>query len=521
MTTIRDDKFMNNGKHETEMNRSELTALVHHLAKIGIELSAEKDVDRLLEKILAECMEITGCDAGSLYFQEECDGSPCLRFRYTQNKSKSFPFKSFTLPINSNSMSGACAFNGVTYNLKTMDESFEKIGIRHDGSFDKSMGYKTCNMLVIPMKNYANEVIGVLQLINKKRDRSMILGEPETIPQHVIPFTDDEAEVIESLAAQAAILIERSQLFEEIEELLESFTISLVTALDQRDPITAGHSKRVTEYTLSLARAVNDVGYGPYKDQQFTEEEYKEMYYACLLHDVGKIGVREFVLMKRNKLLDSEMQTLYYKYQWIKSYLSTKQLSEELGENEKNILESIDDYWTFIEDVNKKGWLPDDEFAKLEAMGTLSFQNDDVGEVVLLTPHELESLSIRKGTLTQEEREMIQSHALFSFDILSGIKWTRELSNVPIISASHHEKVNGHGYPKGLTGEDMPLQARMLAIADIFDALTAKDRPYKPAIPIPKSLSIIQEEADRLSLDPDLVTIFIDEKAYELEAEGA
>ncbi len=528
--TSTDEKYMEN--------------LVHHLTQIGIELSAEKDVDKLLEKILIECMNITECDAGSLYFREDCEGEPCLRFRHTQNNSKTFPFTSFTLPINTNSIAGACAYHGKIFNLKSMDESFEKVGIKHDGSFDKSINYKTCNMLVIPMKNYAGDVIGVLQLINKKSDAKIKLGEPDTIPEHIVQFTDNEADIVEGLAAQAAILIERSQLFDEIEVLLESFTISLVTALDQRDPITAGHSKRVTEYALSLAHAVENIDYGPYKEQAFTDEEYKEMYYAGLLHDVGKIGVREFVLMKRNKLEDAEMHALYYKYQWIKNQLTIKRVTEKLTETEALILENIDGYWGFINDVNQKGFLPDEELAKLEFMGSLSFKsrrlkfelqdrnkkkddNDEIGEdglveeeIRLLSVHELESLSIRKGTLTDEERQMIQSHARFSFEILSGIKWTRDLSNVPIISASHHEKMNGEGYPAGLTATQMPIQARMLAVADIFDALTAKDRPYKPAIPIPKSLNIIQEEADRYHLDPDLVDIFIKEKAYELEAEG-
>ncbi len=519
---------MTSGSKQNEsMPEVYLEKLVQHLTQIGIELSAEKDVDKLLEKILLECMSITGCDAGSLYFKEDCEGEPCLRFRHTQNKSKSFPFKSFTLPINTNSIAGACAYNGKSYNLKSMDESYEKVGIHHDGSFDKSINYKTVNMMVIPMKNYNGEVIGVLQLINKKRDPATLLGEPETIPDHIVPFLDTEAEIIEGLAAQAAILIERSQLFDEIEDLLESFTVSLVTALDQRDPITAGHSKRVTEYALSLAHKVSEANYGRYKDVTFSQEEFKEMYYAGLLHDVGKIGVREFVLMKRNKLLDSEMDALFYKYQWIKNHLILKAKEFSLSETERRILENIDAYWHFISDVNQKGFLPDDELAKLQHMATLSFEANKLNKegeevktkVVLLSDHELESLSIRKGTLTKEERAMIESHAIFTYDILSGIKWTRELKNVPIISASHHEKINGEGYPKGLTAEEMPVQAKILAVADIFDALTAKDRPYKPAIPIPRTLEIITEEADRFHLDADLVEIFIKEKAYELEEE--
>lgn len=251
------------------------------------------------------------------------------------------------------------------------------------------------------------------------------------------------------------------------------------------------------------------------------------MYYAGLLHDVGKIGVREFVLMKQNKLLDSEMDALFYKYQWIKNHLILKSKEASLSETEALILENIDGYWHFISDVNQKGFLPDDELLKLQYMASLSFEankRNKEGEVVntkviLLDDHELESLSIKKGTLTKEERAMIESHALFTYEILSGIKWTRELKNVPIISASHHEKINGEGYPKGLTAEEMPVQAKILAVADIFDALTAKDRPYKPAIPIPKTLEIINEEAERFHLDADLVEIFIKEKAYELEEE--
>lgn len=520
--------MMKNINEHREIEAKFLDAIVEHLTHIGIELSAEKDVDKLLEKILIECMNITGCDAGSLYFKEDCDGGDCIRFRHTQNRSKSFPFKSFTMPLDTNSIAGACAFHGIIYNLKSMDETVEKIGIKHDGSFDKSVNYKTCNMLVIPMKNYNGEVIGVLQLINKKKDPNVVLGEPETIPDEITPFLDREAEIIESLAAQAAILIERSQLFDEIEELLESFTVSLVTALDQRDPITAGHSKRVTEYALNLAHKVSEIDYGPYANLSFSQEEFKEMYYAGLLHDVGKIGVREFVLMKENKLMDSEMQALYYKYQWIKNHLLIKSKEKNLTETESLIFKNIDEYWTFIDHINQTGYLPDDELAKLEAIGALEFsmlQKNAEGEVeeeniVMLTPHELKNLSIRKGTLTAEEREMIQSHARFSFEILSGIKWTRELSNVPIIGASHHEKMNGKGYPSGLTGGQMPVQARMLAVADIFDALTAKDRPYKPAIPVTRSLEIIQEEADRYHLDPDLVEIFVNEKAYVLEEGG-
>ena len=494
---------------------TDLSNIVWDLTEIGIKLTAEKDVDSLLQLILNECMNITTSDAGSLYIKEVVDDVPSIRFTYTENRSKVFPFSPFVMPINTKSIAGAAAYHGKTYNFKSMDETQDKIGITHNKSFDESYGYNTVNMLVIPMKNYDNEVIGVLQLINKKRAPEIILGQPEDIPNHIVPYTDDEARIVESLAAQAAILIERGLLFQSIEDMIKSFTETLVTALDSRDPITAGHSKRVADYGIALAEDASKSKIGKYRDIELTADEYKELYYAGLLHDVGKIGVREFVLMKENKLLDSEMEAIEYKLKWMHELLSMRKELKEATSKEVDLADKLLDYWDFIKALNQKGFLPDEDKLILDVIAECSVVNDDGIEIPLLTPHEYESLSIKRGTLTDEERKMIQSHALFSFNILSQVNWTPELSRIPLYAASHHEKLNGKGYPKGLLGTDMPLQSRVLAIADIFDALTAKDRPYKPAIPVPKTLAILQEEAEKGHLDDELVQIFIEEKTYE------
>ncbi len=491
--------------------------LINALVQVGVEISAQNDVDKLFEKILISCMDITDSDAGSIYFRQDTGH---LKFQYTKNRSKSFPFSSFTLPINDQSIAGACAYNGKTYVLQTMDETIDKIGIHHNSDFDKKMGYKTCNMLVIPMKNYDGDVIGVLQLINKKKNPSDILIPPYDYNEKIALYTDQEVSVVESLAAQAAILIERAQLIAGIESLLSSFINTLVTALDQRDTITAGHSRRVTKYAMNLARAVNEAKEGKYKDACFDELELKELYYAGLLHDVGKIGVREFVLMKDNKLTKDQMSVICYRYKWIMSELKVKINSGEGTDKDKYQVEMIPTWLEHIEDINTCGFLTDERKQKLAVICEQIVEINGE-EIPLITDEEKKFLSVQKGNLTAEERAMIQSHATYSFEILDGIEWTSELLDVPRIAGAHHEFLNGEGYPKGIKDDEIMLQSKILTVADIFDALTASDRPYKPAVPIPRSLSILEEEVKACHLDGELVRLFIDEKLYEIdEKEG-
>ncbi len=490
--------------------------LLDQISEIGLKLTAEKDVNKLLELILTECIKLTGSDAGSIYIKEQKDVAaeePQLVFMYTLNTSMSFPFKSFKLPINMNSISGACAMTGQTFNFKNMNDTFEILGFHHNRSFDESYGYETCNMLVIPLKNYTNDMIGVLQLINKKRAPDHVFkAYSNDFCSHVIPYTCSDEKIVGSLASQAAMLIERSILFKDIENLLDSMIDTLVTALDRRDPITAGHSKRVASYAVALAKTVNAVDYGPYETVIFDEDALKELYIAGMLHDVGKIGVREYVLMKRNKLTDDGISQIRWRYKYLARCLKER----PTGVSDQNLkVDEIPHFVTALEAINKGGFLKDEDKALLDRLKDITFTDEDGETIPFLGEEEYKFLSVQRGNLTNEERKEINDHAVHTYNILVGIEWTRNLKLVPKIAADHHEKLNGFGYPNGRKADDLEIRSRILAVADVFDALTAQDRPYKPAIPIDKSLEILEDDASKGGLDSELVAIFKNERAYE------
>ncbi len=489
------------------------TDLLEKFSQIGLKLTAEKDVNKLLELILTECIKITDSDAGSIYIKEQVEENPQIIFMYTFNTSMSFPFKSFKMPINMNSISGACAMTGDIYNFKSMSDTLEILGFHHNRSFDESYGYKTCNMLVIPLKNYSNEIIGVLQLINKKIDPTFrFTAYSNDFVTHVTPYGVSDEKIVGALASQAAMLIERGILFNDIEHLLDSMIDTLVTALDSRDPITAGHSKRVANYAVALAKTVNLVDYGPYADFFFSEDALKELYIAGMLHDVGKIGVREYVLMKRNKLSDDCIDLIRWRYKYISRLISE---SSELATSVNFTPETLKETLSKLEAINIGGFLKDEDCDLLNTLKELTIADPEGSVVPFLTPEEYEFMSVARGNLTSRERKEINDHAIHTFNILNGIEWTRNLKLVPRIAADHHEKLNGAGYPEGRDAAHLEMRSRILAVADVFDALTAKDRPYKPAIPIPKSIEILEDDASKGGLDADLVVIFKNERAYE------
>ena len=491
--------------------------MMNKLTNIGAKLSAEKNIDKLLELILVESMNITSCDAGSIYIIKEEANKNVLVFKYTRNISKEFPFKEFTMELSMGSIAGACALTKQVYNFRDMSEVEKKLGFKHNTSFDKSYGYSTRNMLVLPLLNFKNEVIGVMQLINKKKEYNLKFVKDSDYDEFITPFLESEEKIIASLSSQAAILIERSELFEELNNLLESSIETLTTALDQRDPITAGHSNRVAKYALNLAKGINADKDGFYKDVNFTPAELKELYIAGLLHDVGKIGVKEYVLMKRNKLNFEEFEVIKYRFKYIKTLLKIKKIKNDITEDENKLSEKIDYYMEILEKINKSGYLTDDLENTLNEIYSLKVLDLEENKLELLTEHEMKNLSVKKGNLTDNERKMINDHAKFTNEILKGITWSRDLKDVPNIASNHHEKLNGKGYPKGLTGENLEIRSRILAVADIFDALTAKDRPYKPAIPIPKSLAILKEEGERNNIDINLVNLFKEKELYKIE----
>lgn len=499
----------------TSTHIKRLETLIGRLNNIGIMLSAEKNTDKLLDMILDESMQIANCDAASIYVKEEKDGISMLKFKNTRNTSRDFPFKGFFMPINTNSISGSCAFTGESYNFASMDDIPRILGFKYNDFFDKSIDYRTMTMLVIPMKDIKGEIVGVLQLINKKRNYDAKLILEEDFVTEVIPFANEEEQIILSLASQTAVLLERSRLMDEIQHLFDSFVESMVTTIEKRDPTTSGHSIRVARYVKYFAKAVNRVEYGPYKDVSFTEEQLHELHYAALLHDIGKIGVSEFVLTKQNRLTDSELQAVRYRFNYYKKSLEFKKIHETLDEKEEFLLNNLEEYCNFVVSLNTKGFLPDEEEEKLKFISSLEIIDLD-GEVrPLLSEFEVTNLIVKKGNLTNNDRNQMNMHADYTYQILKDIPWLKDLKSVPKIAADHHEKLNGNGYPNHLKTDEIKVQSKMLAIIDIFEALTAIDRPYKKAMPVDKALKILEEEASFNSIDKDLLEIFIKEELYD------
>ncbi len=267
---------------------------------------------------------------------------------------------------------------------------------------------------------------------------------------------------------------------------------------------------------MNLARAVNEADKGVYKDTKFSDLELKELYYSGLLHDVGKIGVREYVLMKENKLTHAQFKSIEYRFKWFIAELKMKDKLSIATDIDRYQLQKLPQWLEQIHDINTSGFLTEERKANLQEFCSQKVEIDGQ-QYDVISEEEKYCLLIQKGNLTQEERMMIESHASHSFEILSGIEWTRDLEDVPEIAGAHHEFLNGEGYPHGILSDEIMLQSKILTVADIFDALTASDRPYKPAIPIDKSLNILEEEVEAGHLDAELVNLFIEKHLYHID----
>lgn len=484
------------GKEKNQIHSAdgveELQSSLLRILHIGINLSAIKDNVEIFRRILDEAMTLTGSDGGSIYLKEEKYGKEILTFKVTQNKSIDFPFKEFHLPIDNKSIAGYCAYSGQSYDFASMDEVEQKIGIKYNTFFDQEMGYTTCNMLVVPMKDLEGQTVGVLQLINKK-STDVNLVENNNYEHYTCPYTKDEAEVIKLLMTYGALLYERNTYYEDIKDILESFIEGMVRAIDQRDPITSGHSLRVALYARHFATELG-----------FEKGKVKRIYYAGLLHDVGKIGIRERILLKHTRISKETFEALKYR-------LLLYRFERGLGER------AIKFWLQRLENINKAGFLPEHERQFLNMLRNEKVTELDGKQVPLLSEEEYECLGVQRGNLTMEERLQMEAHAKNTYEMLKDITWGKSFKDLPRIAASHHEKLDGSGYYRGLKGDEIPLESRILAIVDIYEALTAIDRPYKPAMPVEKALAIITDEAERGYLDYKLVKFFIEHKIYQYE----
>jgi HD-GYP domain-containing protein (c-di-GMP phosphodiesterase class II) len=531
-----------------------VTGEIHELNQIGVALSAEHDTEKLLDLILTKSREFTKSDAGSIYLVEKGparkgrkaragDGSPVatqdeafqeqLRFKLSQNSTVDIPFREFTLEISERSIAGYVALTGAIVNIEDAYHLPSSVPYKVNRKFDEDSGYRTKSILAVPMRNQKDKIVGVLQLINAKRDFGAPLGSLLAVREQVVNYTARQQEIVLSLASQAAVALENSQLYDAIQRLFEGFVRASVSAIEARDPTTSGHSFRVANLTVALAEAVDRSDHGPYGNIKFSRTQMREIRYASLLHDFGKVGVREEVLVKAKKLYPLQLDLIRQRFAYVKrtvesetlqaklKYLLEKGRDEflsterEFNDRRNGLVGELDAHLKAIIQDNEPTVLAEGSFERLIEIANIHYVDTDGLSQPLLAPEELRLLSIRKGSLDEEERLQIEAHVMHTFNFLQQIPWTMEIRNIPDIAFGHHEKLNGSGYPRKLSALEIPLQTRMMTISDIFDALAASDRPYKRAVSVERALDILALSVKDGELDPGLFELFKTARVFE------
>jgi HD-GYP domain-containing protein (c-di-GMP phosphodiesterase class II) len=515
---------------------------IYELNHIGAALSAEHETRELLELILTKCREITRADAGSLYLVEEEEPGEerrdhhkpkkYLRFKMAQNDTVKVPFSEVMLPITETSIAGYVAQHGTVVMIEDAYELESWVPYAINKQFDVIAGYRTKSILAVAMMNPKNEIVGVVQLINAKHNWRARLKTPEDIEREVIPFSTRQMEIISSIASQAAVAYENSHLYENIHRLFEGFVKASISAIEQRDPATSGHSFRVANLTVALAEAV-DADQEYFRDVKFTRAEMKEIRYASLLHDFGKVGVREDVLTKARKLYPAQIELIRSRFDFARRTLQTEsgerklryllehgkeKFAKQLTQFESELdvqMKELDLFMEFIEASNEPTVLPEGTFEMLSQIAGRKVHGRDGMMCPLLTSEEVRLLSIRQGSLDVGERAEVESHVDHTYNFLKQIPWTREIRNIPEIARGHHEKLNGRGYPGKRLAEEIPLQTRLMTLADVFDALAAADRPYKASLSIEGALEILAQMASEGEIDPEVYALFVRAKVYE------
>jgi HD-GYP domain-containing protein (c-di-GMP phosphodiesterase class II) len=416
------------------------------------------------------------------------------------------------LPFDRKTIAGYVALSGEMQNLIDVYSLPPETTYSYNRAFDEASGYRCKSMLAVPMRNREGQVIGVIQLINKKRRPDVRLSDKSIVEDEVTMFDAFDEELVLSLGSQAGICLETAKLYEEIEVMFEGLVQSFTLALERRNRTTYGHCMRVAQYAIAIAQAVCD---NPerFGGVTYTPDQMKELRYAALLHDIGKIAVPEAVLDKQNKLTDDQLKAVEYRFHYWKAKLAAQ------GAGAKAAIERLDKYLAHVRRTNiPLERIADEDVKLLDEIKSATFIDTDGKEKTLLSDLEHENLVIRRGNLTLRERKQIEQHIVDTWEMLKQVPWPKQFAKVANLAACHHEKINGSGYPWGFKAADIPLGGKILAIVDIFEALTAKDRPYKPAMPVEKAMAIVDDEVARGALDKDLWALFKEKKLHQLFA---
>ena len=464
----------------------------------GINISVEKEPNKLYGQILTFLRKATNAEAGTLYLMNEEHDK--IFFVSSQNsRLGSKVFEKREIPFNKRSFVGYVCDKGETLNIPDAYSIPEDAPYTFNSDLDKRLNYKTVSIITVPMKTATGDVVGAVQLINKLDSES---GEP-------VPFSDFDTIMLKSLSTLAAVSVENNNLLLETEKLLNNMIISSVKAIEQRDPITKGHSIRVSAYTMSILK------------HALEKPEIAQLYHvdkntmkvaetASLLHDFGKVGVREKLLMKQHRFYPEELETMKWRIKYALVFMKE-------GSEEKAVAE---EFLSKLDSLDIPRPHDDDEKALIDRASRI-LVNANGEKIELVTAEELSYLNIQKGTFTTEERSNMEKHVLYSYELLNSIDWPVSLKSVPNIAASHHEKLDGSGYPFHKKADELGIIERVMAIADIYDALTAKDRPYKKAIPPEIAVSIIQKEVDDGKIDSTLFNVFTaNREAIDKEVNG-
>ena len=505
---------------------------IRDLSKIGAALSAERNLPKLLEMILEEARHFTNADGGTLYMMNDDERS--LRFEIVQTDSLNirmggtsgnsidwYPVRLY-LQDGKPNHAMVSAHVGLTGEVVNIPDVYDVEGFDFTGTraFDNKTGYRSKSMLVVPMRNHEDEIIGVLQLLNAL----------DPMTKESIPFTLADQELIISLASQAAVAITNTRLIHDLEQLLESFIQVIASAIDEKSPYTGGHIERVAKLTMAIAEKINAVDYGVYAPLAFNADELKELRIASWMHDIGKITTPEYVVDKSTKLetIYDRINTVKARFEVLKRDAKIEFLEHKLKiangespespdtveENYKAKVRAIEEDFAFLENANIGGeFMAPEKQERVRNIGQTRIVMNGK-ERNLLDEDEIVNLCIPKGTLTNEEREIINNHVKVTIKMLEKLPYPKKLRRVPEYAGSHHEKLDGTGYPNGLKGDQLSPQARIMALADIFEALTARDRPYKKGKTLSEAMKIMGFMAKDRHIDPELFKIFVKEKLY-------
>jgi len=505
------------------LGADDLGQRLEQLNAIGASLSAERDINRLLESILAAAKTITRADGGTLYrltedktLRFEIVRTTSLRYYLGGTSGNPVPFYPIQLykdgKPNHSMVAAHAALTGKTVNIPDAyaTDGFDFSGTR---AFDSKTGYRSQSFLTVPMRNHEHETIGVLQLINARDPRT----------GQIAAFSASDQRLAESLASQAAVALTNRMLINQLEQLFESFINLINSAIDEKSPYTGGHCQRVPQLTMMLAEAVNDTREGPLRDFQMTDKDRYELKIAGLLHDCGKVTTPVHVVDKATKLetIYDRIHLIDTRFEVLKRDLEILALKKEVSADEARArLARLEEDRRFLQCCNVGGErMKDEDIARVKRIAAYRWRDVDGRDAPFLSDDEVKNLTIRAGTLTDDERKIINHHIIATIKMLEALPWPRHLTKVPEYAGGHHERMDGKGYPKGLKREQMSVQARCMGIADIFEALTAKDRPYKKGKTLSESLEILGRMKLNNHVDPDLFDIFVRRKVYRRYAE--